>query len=206
VKASAGNYSVLSGDSAVIENKQEKTLSRIGRKPIALPNGVAVEVLYGGVKVTGPMGSMEQKYHPDVNVKVEDGMVLVERQSANKFHHSLHGLTRSLIANAVTGVSEGFTRTLEIMGVGYRVAATGQGITLNVGHSHPIEIQPEEGITMEVEGNNRVHIRGIDKQKVGQLAAQVRRVRPPNAYKEKGIRYSDEILHFKPGKAAARKA
>lgn len=206
MKASAGNYSVLSGDSAVIENKQEKTLSRIGRKPIALPNGVAVEVLYGGVKVTGPMGSMEQKYHPDVNVKVEDGMVLVERQSANKFHHSLHGLTRSLIANAVTGVSEGFTRTLEIMGVGYRVAATGQGITLNVGHSHPIEIQPEEGITMEVEGNNRVHIRGIDKQKVGQLAAQVRRVRPPNAYKEKGIRYSDEILHFKPGKAAARKA
>ena len=196
----------MSGDSPVNENKQEKTLSRIGRKPIALPNGVAVEVLYGGVKVTGPMGSMEQKYHPDVSVKVEDGMVLVERQSANKFHHSLHGLTRSLIANAVTGVSEGFTRTLEIMGVGYRVAATGQGITLNVGHSHSVEIQPEDGVTMEVEGNNRVHIRGIDKQKVGQLAAQVRRVRPPNAYKEKGIRYSDEVLHFKPGKAAARKA
>jgi len=190
----------------VNENKQEKTLSRIGRKPIALPNGVAVEVIYGGVKVTGPMGSMEQKYHPDVNVKVEDGKVVVERQSANKFHHSLHGLTRSLIANAVTGVSEGFTRTLEIMGVGYRVAATGKGIALNVGHSHPVEIHPEDGISMEVEGNNRVHIRGIDKQKVGQLAAQVRRVRPPNAYKEKGIRYSDEILHFKPGKAAARKA
>lgn len=206
MQASAGNYSVLSGDSAVNENKQEKTLSRIGRKPIALPNGVAVEVIYGGVKVTGPMGSMEQKYHPDVNVKVEDGKVVVERQSANKFHHSLHGLTRSLIANAVTGVSEGFTRTLEIMGVGYRVAATGNGITLNVGHSHAVEIHPEDGISMEVEGNNRVHIRGIDKQKVGQLAAQVRRVRPPNAYKEKGIRYSDEILHFKPGKAAARKA
>jgi large subunit ribosomal protein L6 len=206
VQASAGNYSVLSGDSALNENKQEKTLSRIGRKPIALPNGVAVEVIYGGVKVTGPMGSMEQKYHPDVHVKVEDGMVVVERQSANKFHHSLHGLTRSLIANAVTGVSEGFTRTLEIMGVGYRVAATGKGIALNVGHSHPVEIHPEDGISMEVEGNNRVHIRGIDKQKVGQLAAQVRRVRPPNAYKEKGIRYSDEILHFKPGKAAARKA
>ena len=206
MQASAGNYSVLSGDSALNENKQEKTLSRIGRKPIALPNGVAVEVIYGGVNVTGPMGSMEQKYHPDVHVKVEVGMVVVERQSANKFHHSLHGLTRSLIANAVTGVSEGFTRTLEIMGVGYRVAATGNGITLNVGHSHAVEIHPEDGISMEVEGNNRVHIRGIDKQKVGQLAAQVRRVRPPNAYKEKGIRYSDEILHFKPGKAAARKA
>ncbi|MCI0810360.1 MAG: 50S ribosomal protein L6 [Chloroflexi bacterium] len=188
------------------EKKQEKTLSRIGRKPIPLPDGVQVEVQYDGVKVTGPRGTLEQKYHPEVLVKVEDGVVLVERKSDNKFHHSLHGLTRSLIANAVTGVSEGFTRSLELMGVGYRVAAAGDGITLNVGHSHPVEIHPEDGVTMEVEGVNRIHIRGIDKQKVGQLAARVRRVRPPNAYKEKGIRYSDEILHFKPGKAAARKA
>ena len=196
----------MSGDSAVNEKKQEKTLSRIGRKPISLPIGVQVEVLYGGVKVTGPKGTLEQKYHPEVVVKVGDGEVLVERQSDNKFHHSLHGLTRSLIANAVTGVSEGFTRTLEIMGVGYRVAEAGIGITLSVGYSHTVDIQPEEGVTVEVEGNNRVHVRGIDKQKVGQLAAQIRRVRPPNAYKEKGIRYSDEVLHFKPGKAAARKA
>ncbi len=206
MQASAGNYSVLSGDSAVNEKKQEKTLSRIGRKPIPLPDGVQVEVLYGGVKVTGPKGTLEQKYHPEVVVKVGDGEVLVERQSANKFHHSLHGLTRSLIANAVIGVSEGFTRTLEIMGVGYRVAVAGQGITLSVGYSHTVEIQPEEGVTVEVEGNNRIHVRGIDKQKVGQVAARIRRVRPPNAYKEKGIKYSDEILHFKPGKAAARKA
>jgi len=206
VQASAGNYSVLSGDSAVNEKKQEKTLSRIGRKPIPLPNGVQVEVLYGGVKVTGPKGTLEQMYHPEVVVKVGDGEVLVERQSDNKFHHSLHGLTRSLIANAVIGVSEGFTRTLEIMGVGYRVAVAGQGITLSVGYSHTVEIQPEEGVTVEVEGNNRIHVRGIDKQKVGQVAARIRRVRPPNAYKEKGIKYSDEILHFKPGKAAARKA
>ena len=206
MRASAENYSVLSGDSAVNEKKQERTLSRIGRKPIPLPDGVQVEVLYGGVKVTGPKGTLEQKYHPEVVVKVGDGEVLVERQSANKFHHSLHGLTRSLIANAVTGVSEGFTRTLEIMGVGYRVAVSGDGITLSVGHSHTVDIQPEEGVTMEVEGNNRIHVRGIDKQKVGELAAQIRRVRPPNAYKEKGIRYSDEILHFKPGKSAARKA
>ncbi|MAF38416.1 MAG: 50S ribosomal protein L6 [Chloroflexi bacterium] len=188
------------------EQKQEKTLSRIGRKPIPLPNGVQVEIQYGGVKVTGPMGTLEQKYHPEVVVKVEDGTVIVERQSAGKFHHSLHGLTRSLIFNAVTGVSEGFSKTLDLMGVGYRVAEAGKGITLNVGHSHAVEIQPDDGVTMEVEGNNRVHIRGIDKQKVGQLAARVRRVRPPNAYKEKGIKYSDEILHFKPGKAAARKA
>ena len=206
MQASAGNYSVLSGDSAVNEKKQEKTLSRIGRKPIPLPDGVQVEVLYGGVKVTGPKGTLEQMYHPEVVVKVGDGEVLVERQSDNKFHHSLHGLTRSLIANAVIGVSEGFTRTLEIMGVGYRVAVAGEGITLSVGYSHTVEIQPEEGVTVEVEGNNRIHVRGIDKQKVGQVAARIRRVRPPNAYKEKGIKYSDEILHFKPGKAAARKA
>ena len=186
--------------------KQEKTLSRIGRKPILIPSGVNVEVAYGGVKVTGPKGTLEQKYHPEVIVKVQDGVVTVERQSDNKFHHSLHGLTRSLIANAVEGVSEGFTKTLEIMGVGYRVAESGRGITLNVGHSHSVEIQPDDGVTMEVEGNNRIHVRGVDKQKVGQLAAQVRKVRPPNAYKEKGIRYSDEVLHFKPGKAAARKA
>ncbi len=196
----------MSGDSAVNEKKQEKTLSRIGRKPIPLPNGVQVEVQYGGVKVTGPRGIIEQKYHPEVIVKVENGEVVVERQSDNKFHHSLHGLTRSLIANAVTGVSEGFTKTLEIMGVGYRVAGAGNGIVLNVGYSHRVEIHPEEGVTMEVEGATRIHVRGIDKQKVGQMAAQVRRVRPPNTYKEKGIRYSDEVLRFKPGKAAARKA
>ena len=200
------NYSVLSGDSVVNEKKQEKTLSQIGRKPIPLPDGVQVEVQYGGVKVTGPRGTLEQKYHPEVLVKVENGEVLVERQSSKKFHHSLHGLTRSLIANAVIGVSDGFTKTLEIMGVGYRVAAAGDGIVLNVGYSHQVEIQPLEGVTMEVEGNNRIHVRGIDKQKVGQLAAQVRRVRPPNTYKEKGIKYSDEVLHFKPGKAVARKA
>ena len=196
----------MSGDSAVKVKKQEKTLSRIGRKPIPLPDGVQVVIQYGGVKVTGPRGILEQKYHPEVVVKIGDGEVLVEQQSDSKFHHSLHGLTRSLIANAVTGVSEGFTRSLEIMGVGYRVIEAGDGIILNVGYSHPVEIHPNEGVTMEVEGVNRVHIRGIDKQKVGQLAAQVRRVRPPNTYKEKGIRYSDEVLHFKPGKAAARKA
>ena len=206
MRVSAESYSVLSGDLAVNEKKQEKTLSRIGRKPIPLPDGVQVEVQYGGVKVTGPRGTIEQKYHPEVIVKVEDGVVVVERQSEKKFHHSLHGLTRSLIANAVTGVSEGFTKTLELMGVGYRVVEAGDGIILNVGYSHAVEIHPEEGVTMEVVGNNRVHVRGIDKQKVGQLAAQVRRVRPPNTYKEKGIRYSDEVLRFKPGKAAARKA
>ena len=189
------------------EIKQEKTLSRIGRKPIPVPSSVTVEVEYGGVKVTGPKGTIDQKYHPEVVVKLEEGQVIVERQSANKFHHSLHGLTRSLIANAIVGVSEGFTKSLDIMGVGYRCAETGKGVVLNVGYSHPVEIFPEaDDVTLEIEGANKIHVHGIDKQKVGQLAARIRRVRPPNAYKEKGIKYSDEVLHFKPGKAAARKA
>ena len=185
---------------------QGRTLSRIGRKSIPIPSGVSIEVGYGQVTVNGPRGSLTQAYHPDVTVRVEENEIVVERFSERKFHHSLHGLTRSLIANAVIGVTDGYTRTLELMGVGYRAQAAGDGVILNVGYSHPVEIHPPEGVTMEVEGNNRIHVRGIDKQKVGQLASRVRRVRPPNAYKEKGIRYQGELLRFKPGKSAARKA
>ena len=188
------------------EKPKERTLSRIGRRPIPIPSGVEIQIEYDGVTVKGPLGTLTQKYHPEVRVTINDGMVLVERLSERKFHHSLHGLTRSLISNAITGVTEGYTKTLELMGVGYRVQEAGDGIILSVGYSHPVEIHPGEGVTMEVEGNNRVHVRGLDKQKVGSLAAQVRRVRPPNAYKEKGIRYQGELLRFKPGKAAARKA
>ena len=196
----------MSGSANPREETEGRTRSRIGRKPIPIPEGVTVEVNYGGVTVTGPRGVLTQTYHPEVKVRVEDGMVLVERLSERKFHHSLHGLTRSLIANAIVGVTEGYTKTLELMGVGYRAQQSGEGIILNVGYSHPVEIRPQAGVTMEVEGNNRVHVRGNDKQKVGELAAQVRKVRPPNAYKEKGIRYQGEVLHFKPGKAAARKS
>ena len=196
----------MSGNTLEREQTEGRTLSRIGRKPIPLPDGVEVEIQYGGVTVKGPLGTLTQNYHPEVIVKLEDGEVIVERMSERKFHHSLHGLTRSLIANAVVGVTDGYTKTLELMGVGYRVQQSGDGIVLNVGYSHPVEIQPREGVTLEVEGNNRVHVRGIDKQKVGELAAQIRKVRKPNAYKEKGIRYQGEVLHFKPGKAAARKA
>jgi large subunit ribosomal protein L6 len=149
---------------------------------------------------------LTQTYHPDVKVRIEDSQVTVERLTERKFHHALHGLTRSLIANAITGVTDGYTKTLELMGVGYRVQQTGRGITLSVGYSHPVEVQPIEGVTLEVEGNNRIHVRGIDKQKVGAQAAQIRRVRPPNPYKEKGIKYQGEVLRFKPGKQAARKA
>ena len=196
----------MSGSPFVREQLEERTLSRVGRKPIPLPAGVQVEIFENGVTVTGPMGTLTQTYHPEVDVRLEDGEVIVERRSPRKFHHSLHGLTRSLIANAVTGVTEGYAKTLELMGVGYRVQQTGDGITLSVGYSHTVEIQPIEGVTLTVEGNNRVHVRGLDKQKVGAQAAQIRKVRPPNAYKEKGIRYQGEVLHFKPGKAAARKA
>jgi large subunit ribosomal protein L6 len=196
----------MSGSTAVKGRVQERTLSRIGRKPIQVPEGVEVEIKYGGVTVKGPRGTLTQNYHPEVNVKIDGGVVVVERFSDRKFHHALHGLTRSLIANAITGVTEGYTKTLELMGVGYRVQQAGNGIILLVGYSHPVEVHPPEGVSMEVEGNNRVHVRGIDKQKVGSLAAQVRKVRPPNAYKEKGIRYQGEALRFKPGKAAARKA
>ena len=196
----------MSGSPFVREQLEERTLSRVGRKPIPLPAGVQVEIFENGVTVTGPMGTLTQTYHPEVDVSLEDGEVIVQRRSPRKFHHSLHGLTRSLIANAVVGVTEGYTKTLELMGVGYRVQQTGDGITLSVGYSHTVEIQPIDGVTLTVEGNNRVHVRGLDKQKVGALAAQIRKVRPPNAYKEKGIRYQGEVLHFKPGKAAARKA
>ena len=196
----------MSGDNQIMEKTAGRTLSRIGRQPIPIPSGVEVEVLYDGVTVKGPRGTLTQHYHPQVKVSVADEQVLVERMTERKFHHALHGLTRSLIANAIVGVTDGYTKTLELMGVGYRVQQTDDGITLNVGYSHPVEIRPIEGVTLEVEGNNRVHVRGIDKQRVGALAAQIRRVRPPNAYKEKGIKYSGEVLHFKPGKAAARKA
>ena len=196
----------MSGDQLVKEKSSGRTLSRIGRQPIPIPDGVQVEIHYDGVTVTGPRGTLTQNYHPQVRVTIDDQQVLVERLSERKFHHSLHGLTRSLIANAIIGVTEGYSKTLELMGVGYRVQQTDDGITLNVGFSHSVAIRPIEGVTMEVEGNNRVHVRGIDKQKVGALAAQIRRVRPPNTYKEKGIKYSGEMLHFKPGKAAARKA
>lgn len=196
----------MSGDTATREKSKVRTLSRIGRKAIPVPDGVEVEVGYGSVTVKGPRGAITQTFHPEVTVTVEEGTVHVERLTERKFHHALHGLTRSLIANAVTGVTEGYTKTLELMGVGYRVQQSGEGITLIVGYSHPVEIKPLEGVTLEVEGTTRVHVRGIDKQRVGEQAALIRKVRPPNAYKEKGIRYSNEVLHFKPGKAAARKA
>ncbi len=194
----------MSGNAPV--KTTERTLSRVGRRPVPVPDNVQVNLEYSQITVKGPKGEIVQPLHPEVNVKLEDGSILVERASSRKFHRSLHGLTRTLIANAIHGVSQGYQKTLQLMGVGYRVQQRGAGITLNVGHSHPIEVDPPEGIVLTVEGNNRVHVSGFDKQKVGEVAANIRKARPPNAYKEKGIRYSDEVLHLKPGKAAGRKA
>ncbi len=189
----------------ISDGKEDKPLSRIGRKPIPIPGGVQVSVEYGQVTVKGPNGTVVQAIHPEVVVKLENGQVLVERVSSRKFHRALHGLTRSLVSNAVTGATQGYEKTLELMGVGYRVQQSGEGIVLNVGYSHTVEVQPLAGVTLTVEGNNRVHVRGTDKQKVGEVAARIRKVRRPNAYKEKGIKYSGEVIRLKPGKSAARK-
>ena len=189
----------------VSEEEKERPLSRIGRKPIQIPAGVQVSLGYAQVTVKGPNGTLTQPIHPDVIVKLQDGQVVVERFSARKFHRSIHGLTRSLIANAITGATQGYEKTLELMGVGYRVQQSGEGIVLNVGYSHSVEIKPLEGVTLTVEGNTRVRVRGMDKQKVGESAAIIRKVRRPNPYKEKGIKYAGEVLRLKPGKAAARK-
>ncbi len=183
-------------------------MSRIGNMPVTLPSGVDVEISSGDegsdVTVKGAQGVLTYTFHPDMAIERNNGSVVVKRPSDEGHHRALHGLTRSLLANMVTGVSQGFGKSLELVGVGYRVQQSGKGITLSVMYSHPVEIQPPDGITLEVEGNNRIHVRGIDKQKVGQLAAQIRRVRPPNVYTGKGIRYLGEQVRLKPGKSARR--
>ena len=179
-------------------------MSRIGKQPIALPAGVDVRVEGQGVTVEGPLGTLSQTFHPDMSIRRDNGAVSVERPSDSGQHKALHGLTRSLINNMVAGVSAGFEKTLDLVGVGYRVAQNGEGISLSVMLSHTVEIDPPPGVTLTVEGNNRVRVRGIDKQAVGQVAANIRKTRPPNVYTGKGIRYSNEIVRLKPGKSARR--
>ena len=179
-------------------------MSRVGRLPIPLPNGVNVSVKNNEVTVQGPNGILEQTFHRDMKIISENGKVRVERPSDDRNHRSLHGLTRSLLANMITGVTEGFMKSLEMVGVGYRVQQTGKGITLSVMRSHTVEVQPPSNVTIEVEGNNLIRVRGMDKQSVGQIAAQIRSVRKPNVYTGKGIRYLGEEVRTKPGKSARR--
>lgn len=178
-------------------------MSRIGKKPIVVPAGVEVTIDAGRVAVRGPKGSLELRTPPTITVRRDGDDLLVTRPDDARMNRALHGLTRSLVANMVTGVSEGFSRELEIVGVGYR--ATSQGpdrIELQVGYSHPVPVQAPEGITFEVPAPNRVIVRGIDKQLVGQVAADIRKIRKPEPYKGKGIRYSDERVLRKAGKSA----
>jgi len=179
-------------------------MSRVGSNPVPIPSGVEVTLEGSDVTVKGPKGSLSQTFHKAMKLVQEDGMVRVERPSDEREHRSLHGLTRSLIANMVQGVNEGFARTLDMVGVGYRVQQSGEGLTLNAMFSHQVEVKAVPGITLEVEGNNRIHVRGIDKQLVGQVAAEIRAVRPPNVYTGKGIRYANEVVRQKPGKSARR--
>ena len=185
-------------------SSNERTLSRVGRRPVPIPAGVKVNIADGQLTVEGPKGTLTQPLHPQVLVTVEDGSVVVKRYSSAKFHHALHGLWRSLVANAIQGVFEGYQTTLELVGVGYRVQQSGDGIVLSVGFSHSVELRPLSGVTLTVEGNNRIHVQGIDKQRVGEMVAQVRRVRPPDPYKGKGIRLAGEVLRLKPGKAGRK--
>ena len=179
-------------------------MSRIGNQPIQIPDGVNVNISGSEVTVKGPKGELSGAFSKDINITESDGNVLVTRPSDEAEHKAFHGLTRSLLANMVDGVNKGFEKDLELVGVGYRVQQTGKGITLNVMLSHTVVIQPPEGVTLEVTDNNKIKVSGIDKQKVGQLASEIRRVRPPNVYTGKGVRYFNESVKLKPGKSARK--
>ena len=176
-------------------------MSRVGRKPVPVPTGVTIEISGPLVRVSGPNGELQQTIHPDLHVVQDDNELIVTRPSDRREHRAHHGLARSLINNMVVGVSDGFTKSLEIQGTGYRAELDGQTLVLRVGFSHLVRIDPPEGIVFEVEGQI-VHVRGADKQAVGQQAAEIRAVRPPEPYKGKGIRYRGEWVRRKQGKGA----
>ncbi len=176
-------------------------MSRIGRMPIAVPAGVEVKLDGHTLTVKGPKGTLTQSFHKDMAITVENGEILVTRPSEDKEHKSLHGLTRSLIANMIEGVTNGFSKTLDVNGVGYRVAKQGKNLVMNLGFSHQVTVSEIDGISIEVPNPNQIIISGPDKQKVGQFAAEVREKRLPEPYKGKGIKYADEVIRRKEGKA-----
>ena len=180
-------------------------MSRIGRKPIALPAGVEVKVADNTITVKGPKGTLTQNIHPNMTVAVEGNEILVTRPNDEKENRSLHGLTRSLIANMVEGVTNGFTKELDVNGVGYRVQKQGKDLVMNLGYSHQVIVSEIPGITIEVPNPNKIIIAGADKQLVGQFAAEVREKRPPEPYKGKGIKYTDEVIRRKEGKTGVKK-
>jgi large subunit ribosomal protein L6 len=177
-------------------------VSRIGKQPIPVPSGVDVTIDGSTVTVAGPKGTLIQTFDPVIEIVLEDGVIYVRRPNDERRERSLHGLTRTLVANMVTGVSEGFVKNLEIVGVGYRAQLKGDDLDLSLGLSHPMVVKAEGGVTFEVPAPNRISVKGIDKQRVGQVAAEIRKIRPPEPYKGKGIRYAGEHVRRKAGKAA----
>ena len=185
-------------------SKEEKGMSRIGRMPVAIPAGVTVEIAEGNkVTVKGPKGTLVRELPHEMEIKIEDGHVIVSRPNDLKRMKSLHGLTRTLIHNMTIGVSEGYTKTLEVNGVGYRAAKAGKKLTLNLGYSHPVEMEDPEGIETKVDGN-KIVVSGISKEKVGQYAAEIRDKRRPEPYKGKGLKYADEVIRRKVGKTGKK--
>ncbi|ANX10556.1 50S ribosomal protein L6 [Fictibacillus halophilus] len=176
-------------------------MSRVGNKPIEVPGGVTITVASDNtVSVKGPKGELSRKFNADIKINQQDNLITVERPSDHKEHRALHGTTRSVLNNMVIGVTNGYERALEIIGVGYRASKAGNKLVLNVGYSHPVEIVPEQGIDIEVPSNTKVIVKGIDKQRVGEVAANIRSVRSPEPYKGKGIRYEGEFVRRKEGK------
>jgi large subunit ribosomal protein L6 len=179
-------------------------MSRIGRLPVPIPDGVKVTLEGNHAVVKGPRGELERTLHPDMTLTIADNQIVVKRPSDARQHRALHGLTRALLANMVEGVSHGFSRRLEIHGVGYRAEVNAEGVRLLVGYSHPVDYTAPAGVTISVERNTQMTIEGIDKEAVGQVAAEIRKVRPPEPYKGKGIRYVGEHVRRKAGKTGAK--
>jgi len=179
-------------------------MSRIGKMPVKIPEGVQVTVENNRMTVKGPKGSLTREFHKDMTIKIDDSKIIVERPSDQKNHRALHGLTRSLINNMIAGVVGGFQKVLVLEGVGYRAALQGKKLVLTIGYSHPVEIEPPAGIEFEVPAQNRIIVKGIDKELVGQIAANIRAVREPEPYKGKGIRYENEVVRRKEGKTGAK--
>ena len=175
-------------------------MSRVGRKVITIPSGVELKQDGNKITVKGPKGQLEREFNPEITVKVDNGDINITRPNDLPNIRALHGTTRAVLNNMIVGVNQGFEKKLELVGVGYRVQAAGKGLTLSLGFSHPVEIEPVEGITFKVEGNTKISVEGINKELVGQIAANIRAKRPPEPYKGKGVKYADEQIRRKEGK------
>lgn len=181
-------------------------MSRIGRMPIAVPSGVEVSVKGSEVTVKGPKGELSRSFHPDMSITLQDSKLIITRPSDSRLHRSLHGLTRTLLANMVEGVTKGFEKTLEIVGAGYRAEKAGDKVMVRIGYSHQVEVSPLPGISLALEGATRIKVRGISRELVGEMASKIREIHPADSYKGKGVKYAGEPIRLKPGKAVGKKA